>query len=311
MMILNRKRIEIEAATTSQMSGEYRMVVRRVDGSVKRDTGWFQNLILDGGLNRIGTNRAGDYCVIGTGTAAPAANQSSLQSLSASVQGYLGFTTGVQTSAPYFQSVTVTYRFALGSLNGNYSEVGIGWATTQLFSRALIVDQVGAPTTITVLSDEQLDVVYRLRLYAPSADWSGSINISGSTHNFIGRAAYSTNDYWPSFGAPLFLSSGIGVATNAQPQFYDGSIGSVTGGPSGYPISGDLPVNQAYANNSMTSVSVLGAGLSSGNVAGGIKSLVLWNKGTFAAQYQFTPNIMKDSNKTLSLVVSQSWSRRP
>ncbi len=53
-------------------------------------------------------------------------------------------------------------------------------------------------------------------------------------------------------------------------------------------------------------------GLSDGNTAGGIRSVVVQPNGfMYSCQYQFTPAIPKDDTKTLSLTFSCSWARRP
>ncbi len=165
----------------AQMSGHYRLEIRKaISGDLVRELE-FDNLILNSGLNRLCepwlayntvSNRAiCNTCVIGTGTASPSAEQTSLGSLSSSTTTIQGsYLTGIQSSVlPYYGWARRTWRFAAGQLNGNYTEVGTGWGTSsgQLFSRALILDGSNNPIAITVLSDEFLDVTYETRLYVP------------------------------------------------------------------------------------------------------------------------------------------------
>lgn len=54
------------------MSGEFRCVVKRADGSTKIDTGYQKNLILNQGLDFFGGSNGSDmmaYCVIGSSQA--------------------------------------------------------------------------------------------------------------------------------------------------------------------------------------------------------------------------------------------------
>ncbi len=178
--------LEIENPA-ARLSGHFKLeVINPSTGAVKRSLE-FDNLILNNGLNRftatsITTTSAMNRICIGTGTIAPDVNQTALQSFSAST---------IATSANVYQSSTnslngtlysvtsTRLRFLVGTLNGNYSEIGAGWSDTQLFSRALILDVNGNPTTITVLSDEALDVTYTLRMYIPQTDFNTSVTITG------------------------------------------------------------------------------------------------------------------------------------
>ena len=66
----------------TSLQGEYRLVINRQDGS-QQDTGWFPNLILNQGLDRLGLGTNPYYSIIryahvGSGTTAPAATQTGL-----------------------------------------------------------------------------------------------------------------------------------------------------------------------------------------------------------------------------------------
>lgn len=313
MNILKRRYTELETALRRyEVSGEYRMVVRRIDGSIKQDTGWFENLILDSGLNRVGTGAAKSTCAIGTGTATPDAAQTSLASLSASTTNIISATQGAAASSPYYYFDTIQYRFALGDLNGNYSEVGIGWGASTLFSRALIVDSGGSPTTISVLSSEQLDVIYRLRLYVPLSDWADTKVISGVSHTITGRAGLATGNLWGSNNGILNQSAGVQCCSSANAGFvWNGSLGAITATPSGTSAAGVTGTNATYSNNSYQRDGTYTFGLTNANLSGGIKSLNVESRGLGYSQYEFSPNIAKDSTKTLILNFRSSWARRP
>mgnify|MGYP007002822680 CR=1 FL=1 len=67
------------------MTGEFRCVVKRADGSTKIDTGYQKNLILNQGLDffGFGTNVGNvesimNYCIIGSGNSTPTYAQNKL-----------------------------------------------------------------------------------------------------------------------------------------------------------------------------------------------------------------------------------------
>lgn len=319
MIFLRKKHTEIETPTGRVgMSGQYKLIVRHHDGTVKRETPWFDNIITDAGLNQLGLSSASTSgCAIGTGTAVPLASNTSLQVLGAyTTQGGPGsLAETAQTSAPYFLTITTVYRFAVGQLAGNYSEVGVGWTSTNMFSRALIVDAVGAPTTITVGSTEQLDVVYQLRSYFPTADASTSIVISGVTYAITGRAAEVTSTSYGITGIRAgYVSYPYDAGTAAAA--FSGSIGSITGAPSGNSArAASTGVESSYSNNSFEKSSTVSWGLTEGNLpsAAPIKSVLFrsYALGGMCPQYEFTPGILKDNTKTLSLTYKIGWGRRP
>lgn len=293
------------------MQGWFRMMVRRTeDDSLKQDTGWFPNLITDIGLNRLGTYFVIDRCCIGTGTSTPNVADTSLQafvaSTTASAPGVAGNT---NEGAPnYVSAQGFGYRFNAGQLNGNYSEVGMGWSNTQLWSRALIVDGVGSPTTITVLSNEYLDVFYSIRQVPDLADYTSTVVISGVSYNVTRRpqsVSYTGAGGWHFVNGVYTWSTGSGATPTTA---YNGSLGSVTSTPSGDSSSSNAVTQGTYVNNSLEQTGTITYGLDAGNVSGGIKSISV--RGSACAyQHEFTPVIPKDNTKQLVLNGKVSWNR--
>jgi hypothetical protein len=312
MHYLKRNYLEGALGASVGLAGEYRLVVREADGTVARDTGWFDNLILDAGLNRIGTGDWVGTCVIGTGTTAPAAGQTQLSALSSSAASVVGAGTiyGALATSPYYSWRQLQYRFDLGALNGNYTEVGVGWGATTLFSRALIVDGGGSPVAIAVNSTQQLDVFYRLRSYPDLNDASGSFTVagaSGGTINFTRRAAFLP--FYPGTGqlGQAFAANGANINSYGA----GATLGAITDGPTGTVVSGPFGVNQAsYVNNSYQRDATLDWPLEFGNAGGGIGGLRILTSHCYW-QYAFATPIAKTSTRTLSLVFRMSWARRP
>ena len=290
----------------TQCAGWFKLEAIRPDGTRRVLADWFPNLILNGGLDRMGANA--DYlswCQVGSGSTAPVATQTALVNRIAGTNTHQSSVNGAQASAPYYGWHRRTYRFAQGVAAGNLSEVGVGWATSgSLFSRALILDGGGSPTTITVLSDEVLDVTYELRRYPGTVDLTGTVVLDGVTHNWVSRAAGVTDSqFWGEIGA---MALGLAVS-------YNGDIGAVTAlQPSG--TSSTLSATPLeYSSGSYTRAYTVSAGLNDGNLSGGIRSILIRSNPEGAGRYQiqFDPAIPKDNTKVLSLTIQHTWARRP
>lgn len=277
----------------------------------------FRNLITNGGLDRMGGNA--DYltwCQVGSGSTAPSAGDSNLVSRVAGSSTLQSTLSGVQPSAPYFTWRRNTKRFATGVAAGNLAEVGMGWLSTGgLFSRALILDALGTPTTITILADESLDVTYELRAYPKVTDSTGTIvatgNIGGS-YDFIMRAANvtSNDDLLGWHIAQNGTEQGrLSVSAITSRRVYNGPIGPITGLPSGSSLN--VLVNQlAYSLGSLERKFVVALGLNDGNIASGINSTSV-KIGIGVYQCQFTPPIPKTSEDEVNLTFVHTWARRP
>lgn len=309
LLVPNRE-IEVNAP---QMSGWFKIeAVNSQTGQKRLLADWFPNLITEGGLERLGTASIILACQVGSGNAAPTVNDNQLQARVAGTTTIQAFGFSAQPTAPYYGVITNTYRFAAGAAAGNLAEVGVGWTTTAtLFSRALILDGGGNPTTITVLSNEFLDVSYELRLYPPLTDSNFQLVISGVTYTCVMRASKVTSsEEWSRWSAGI-------IGGNAQAfnfVAYNAAIGAITSGPSGTSGSCSSFSLASYSANSKQRDITINFDLNAGNVAGGIAS-VQFGSGCRdllgCYQVSFSPAIPKDNTKTLSLTYRVQWSRRP
>lgn len=301
----------IELNIDSQVSGLYKLEVVKKDGSIS-STGWFKNLITDGGMDRRATNADYiNYCQVGSGSATPSYSDTQLSGRIAGSDTYYSFSEGVASTSPYYAYVIKTYSFAAGVATGNISEVGVGWATTgSLFSRALVVDGSGNPTSITVLSDEELRVAYQFRVYVPLNDVSGSVVLGGTTYNYTARASMATTSStstasWLSVQATETVSR----PTTQYVAVYNGSIGAITSVPSGTSVGGATSqIADAYTKGSFSVAQTATWGSTLGNVSGGISAMKI-QLGCGCYQFGFSPAIPKDNTKVLSLKITHSWGR--
>jgi len=291
----------------TECSGHFKLEVRRADGTL-RETLEFQNLITNGGLNRLAA--AADiayYCQVGSGSTAPTVNDSALVSRIA-VVFYNGGSNGIQPSAPYYAWGITTYRFSEGTAAGILAEIGVGWATTgSLFSRALILDGNGDPTTITILANETLDVTYQLRVYPPLVDSTGLLTLRGTEHTVTGRACgvnVSGQWYAPSHTTGVHEGFFSGITA------YNGEIGAITASaPAGTASTGSA-VGVAYVTDSLQKDGTATFALAQGNFAGGITAFRANNFGCGSYQFGFSPAIMKTNVDTLTLTLRHSWARK-
>lgn len=295
------------------MAGRFKLEAVNVETGERRELApWFNNLITDAGLNAWGTDSIGSYCVVGTGSAAPAVTDTALANKLAHTNNIISSAPGGSATAPYYASFTQVYRFAAGVATGNVSELGIciGSSSTQVFSRTLVKDGSGNPTTITVLASEALDVTYELRLYPPAADLPHSTVIAGVTYTGVARAANVTGFTSP--GYTWFLGNSLGSPIDIQvpgfqPRVYTGDIGAVTALPSGTYEGVPVSVQDAYSNNSRQRTGTMTVGLTQGNIGGIATVLIPTRLGAY--QISFSPPIPKDATKVLTLGLTLSWSR--
>lgn len=306
-----------ELVAGNRFSGEYKLIATNArTGKQRVLADWFPNVILDVGLDRAGTTSAlWTVCSVGSGNSAPLETQTSLDNRIASTSSILSSPTSNLGVAPWYTQQTVTYRFAQGAAAGNLSEIAVGGSTdgSNLWSRALILDGGGQPTTITVLADEFLDAVYRIRNYPPYLnDVVSELTIDGITTTVTARVGEANDaNLWISSSFRGFAGGGDPTGSAARHNVYSGVIGSVTGTPSGTSATGPGAGNQTYTSQSLFRDYTLSWGLTQGNV-GGVRSLHSYLGSSGRAgymQYQFDPPIAKDSTKTMVFTLRHSWGR--
>lgn len=143
--------------------GEFKLSVLR-GGEEVSSTPWRPNLITDAGLDALA--RSGTtgwyYLAVGTGTSSPAYTDTALASQVAQVAGS-GWPSNGGVVSGNTCTHTQVFTFALGAVVGNISELGIRSSTGgTLATRALVTDEGGSPTSVTVTAADQLVVTYRV-----------------------------------------------------------------------------------------------------------------------------------------------------
>lgn len=288
----------------------------------------FDNLITDAGLNDIFASTSGSGCsraVLGTGTTAPAVTDNALAvpgpATTTTQRGWSTTSPTYTAGPPDYTSDYTTLRFAVGVATGTWTEVGMTRDISPfiLFSRALIVDSGGSPTSITVLADETLDVTYTMRVYPPTDDVLGSVTLEGTSHDFIIRPHQANAANWTAYRAVVVAGYAGRTATGAlNTGIYDGAIGSRTAiGPSGASSSASVDLTaSAYSSGSFQRSFEVKWDLNRANIAGGIKSMTITPKSAsdypgLGYQIEFTPKIPKTNTKILRLNFTAGFARRP
>lgn len=291
----------------ARLSGQYRITLHK-QGRVRLRTPWFDNIVTNGGLNQIGNGSFLTHCYLGTGTTEPSENDGQLDSELGSTTTIVGQSAGAGSSAPYYGTREIQYRFAANTVVGNLSEVGVGWASA-LFSRSLIVDGNGDPTTVTVLEDETVDVTYLLKNYSPEEDYEFQADIEG-TRDCVMRAcnasSSSTTSGWGMTGSAIALASGTGIYPIVA---YNGALGTVVQSPSGTSDTNASTANATYVNNSLEKGFSATWLMANGNLSGGITAFRLATNGIGTYQISVDPPIAKTASNTLNVNFKVAWGR--
>lgn len=325
MIWVPKKELILPLHMTHRVAGWYKLEARGPDGRVRPLTGWFPNLITNKGLDMLGLASGGfavGVCAVGTGNTTPAVTDTALVALVASTGNAISRTQANQGSSPYYGTLTTTWQFPTGAATGNLAEVGVGSSATSLFSRALILDGGGSPTTITVLSNEALNVTYQVQMYPPTTDVTGSVALGGSNYNYTLRAVNVTASQWWCLPTDLAGYNGVGTTLSGG-AFSTQTLSTINGtGPSGTSYSIDSSSRGTYTTGTYTNTGTFGWSINAGNAPGGIGSVVInfgWGNDSgfmvagagsyqcsFAAAVGGGP-IPKDNTKVLSLVFQVTW----
>ncbi|MES2704843.1 MAG: hypothetical protein V4649_19565 [Bacteroidota bacterium] len=296
--------------------------MRNSEGHITKETGWFENLITNNGLDLIITSPAPVFqiksfipgCYVGTGSAAPAFTDTTLQAYLAGAGQYGADTDHITvTGPPLYWTRTRHYRFGTGVAAGNLSEVGVGSDFNNLFSRALIKDAFGVPTTITVLADEVLDVSYTLRVYPPVTDSTFNMVVNGSNVSVTARGfalngpglvidAIASNS---PFRQPPALNAYHTGTTLGNVYTGVGFNGVEYGGNGGQP---DYTAQPPYISGTYYCEGICSFGLPK---AAGSNSLWIleWPQGRY--QFKVATPIVKTGVQSMDISYRISWGRYP
>lgn len=311
----------------SGYAGWFKIEALRVDadgvevpGSRRIAADWFPNLITNAGLNFLGTTGSAPvqgFCRVGSGNAAPADTDTALVSQVAVSSTVQASTNGVNRAGAFYGWLRRTIRFAAGAAAGVLAEVGVSpAAASALFSRALILDGGGAPTTITVLSDEVLDVTYELRLYPVLADATGTVTIASVVYNWTARPL-THSDYDSNWSAVIGLGIGLNVAAGNE-AVYGPSAAAALPAQTAKPVStvrAGTMVPQAYTAGQYAKSFMFDIPLNDANIAGGIGCFFAASQPNGTGQtggawaWGLSPKLPKTAQTVSTFTIRMTWGR--
>lgn len=295
---------------TQRVSAQYTFKkVNKITGEEVDIPGVSPNLLTDEFFRRVLTQgTSGNWMssiVVGTGTNTPLPTDTNLGAFVAASVTNIGSSVREVNSTifPRYVKNGFTRRFdGTAIANQPLSEVGVALTSgpttnagpsTVLASRALIVDQYGNPTTITVLADEFLDITYTLTTYAmDGVVGSFDINVLGTveTFNYEIRPVFMSNTTENGWAegtsssryaiAGTCIPSGSAVVdsvetvSSTKDTFFDPSDSSTSIPNIGRFIKGTM-YPPTWNASTKTATSSLTLPLSNGNDAAGIRSIFL------------------------------------
>lgn len=308
------------------MSGHFRLEVKDAISHRIVRVREFDNLITNQGLDAYGICNDRyllNNCYVGTGMAQPSVTDVGLSVPLASTSG-LQETNHIAPTAPSWISSRVNrYRFPVGTATGNITEVGIG-GENYFWSRALVLDEQGQPSPVTVLANEYLDVIYTLRMHPNLNDIPFSFNLGGVTYNGIARpqeiqGSHISGSSNLAVNGGIVPTSGIEIFTG----YRGGQLGSITQTPQNYQQSSTNFVSgyslKEYILGSYQRDFQMVLGLDACNI-GGIDMMTIGprgvgNYGTIGSQLalwtqlSFDKTIPKDNTNSIQFTIRAKWAR--
>lgn len=170
------------------IKGKFQVTVKNADGTVKTELPWQDNLITDTGLKMLNgadyTSHLGKKlshwyihtnCMIGSSSIEPANTDTRLGevvAVNSRAENYRENLEEPTEARPHYLRQYWNQKYIFTGLNNvNITELGLGkWENNStkeyaLFTHALIKDEHGRPTTVTVLQGEILEINYEMSTY--------------------------------------------------------------------------------------------------------------------------------------------------
>ena len=168
--------------------GRFQVTIKNPDGSIKTELPWQDNLITDEGLKlmnginqktHLNSNSSNRYistnCFVGSSSVEPTTTNVKLGNFIASNSRYESYNEFIEeptVARPNYIRHSWQQKYIYTNLdNVNIAEIGLGYMVNSrsqdyvLYTHALIKDEQGIPSTITVLRGEILEVNYEFSTY--------------------------------------------------------------------------------------------------------------------------------------------------
>lgn len=301
------------------VGGRFKLQAFKSDtGELTKDTGWFDNLVLDNGLDMMA---AADWFYgvqLGLGNSDPTAGQTQLDSFFVETTTTQTNVVGVSSEAPYYAWRRKTFRFNAGVFNNTIlAEIGIygNKSAPKLWNRALIRDQNGNPTTITMLNDEYLDITVEVRSYIDINDKTGSFEVRDKTGAVTDTINYTIRPAGISSANTFNIGTKLGQATSTNNNLiaYTGDIGIVTAAnPLGSRVSSQSDVGLTwyqYVAGSKRIMFRTTYSLTQGNGSLMKSFFIKTALGNFQVQLEDGKTLSKTAEQTMQIFWTLNWDR--
>lgn len=290
--------MSIEIRNNVGVTGEFSFKVLRADGTVKKRYKAQNNLILNGGLDRLNESPHTYHstfsdCIFGVGIEEPSPSDTSLTSpVGSASNNRINYAVSWSEISPNMWRMRKPYRFdfdtagSRGIAGYQLSEVGVqtSGSSPTLASKSLIKDSQGNPTTIQLLPEEILQVTYNVYFYFDTSQKEGSFTINEGEED---EAIYNFQANFMSMG----VTSGAGDlpwAISLRPSSIDVNTQrellpvTTNFAPSGTIFGGNLTPDP-YVPGTFTRTYSATMPINQGNISGGIGWLRIFtnNMGMF------------------------------
>lgn len=256
----------------SRVRGEYRAVLYRSDGSVKQDTGWQPNMVLDSGLLALPSFYISSFAYILLGdSATPAAvGQTTIQGTDlGSVSGPSVAATNYPPTAPnYEQEGTYEWAVPAGTATGAINEFCIGPYSTKAGGNQTI--RIVLPATINKGASDFLTVSHKFVHYPFLGTTSGTMNMntgpSGASESWDWEARLSNLDGFNSGFCHTYRPLSF-AQNDSYPSLTTGFNGDDGTGSTDFPVDWTTPTipNQTGAYGAEAYVTNLSLGGAAGS----------------------------------------------
>lgn len=314
-----------EVRSHADVCAEFQLVKLDKNLNPVDESGVSCNTVLNQGLDLIGYKDDWiNAVIVGTGNSTPNVNQTGLDApfMVSKNRISVGLTYEATPTPRYI--LTTVFRYNSGSFNNiTLAEVAAGNSINTnipdfvAFNRALLKDNEGSPTTITILSDESLEVRMKLYIYVETSDVMQTINIVDGS-NTVKSAVNLTirpcklGDLGTAYALSAWKAvAAYGFGSLGYPAGYAGDIGTSSGIPEGSEFwslmtSGVSFVSDAYVIGNYYNTGKIIVGLDAGN--GSTKSLFI--RGFVDhKQVGISPAISKNNTQVLTIPIKRSWGR--
>jgi hypothetical protein len=313
-----RRYLEIETPTPRYQGWFNIKLIDAKTGAVKRELD-FPNLIVDAGLDFIGQSGTPLTCMtyagMGTGGTAPANSDTTLQT---PIGTRITRDSTGTSSGPAFAYWQQTFQFTFlePNANGNLAEIGLFSASSggSMWTRQVLKDSFGVPTTITKTSAERLQVTYNMRLYSPTVDVSGNVTITG-----VGVVAYtvraaniSSSGSWGAFPLTGYFAGGSTGSYLKESNVLGTTSSTIAGTEDGTTIHTSISI-AAYTPGSFQRQHTIFWDTNRGNFGTGVGGMAFGgtNGNAYMFQCSFGTQIAKNALKQLTIVAMLAWGRYP